>query len=638
MNRFLAISICLTFVSNLAIGQEAAPAAPTGGGFSQPDMVAVPGHPGSFSVAPSAPAAIGEPGQFAGPPAHGPTFTPDVGGGFGSATGSLPTLPRANSNVGQPNSSTMSPKSFSLPPIESSRPIKLPEPSYSTESADAAIAHGQLGLALLGYAISQWYIHTYFPTIESYRPKMRDHIKGGAEFANSGLRRRGNKGQFKIPSMEDYRSALNYVHQQGLPEKFGPYEIGGNPVYFQVQPYDVMKRYIEEETKFLNEQYDSRIQITSEMSARTHIQVEALNKIVEEIQEIQLPDRPFLEIQEPQQRYSEKFQARVDGIQQKLENVYPVTNQERVLKTFAEQSIEAAKNEELQNNHFDSDWYLNKAEMLANFLVGIDPITGTIRAAYESATGRNMITGEELTSFERAMALFALGTLGSSSDIERGLQLVEKIGIAAKPSQRLIENLAQKIHMGESLLPSLGKFYERTVGKLSPQKEEALFADIEKALFKTDKNERLLEVQDWETMTWNYLKEYPDHKIPYQFGSYGLKIETITQKRFLRLSVESTQSGRGSQPIGRFLLKEADAIAPNGQRLNSLQFQNKYSTPEPPNFITNVEVKANTTMLKTRVGENFGGSEGAFQYELLERIPRENFQNTRPIGDWLNGK
>jgi hypothetical protein len=82
---------------------------------------------------------------------------------------------------------------------------------------------------------------------------------------------------------------------------------------------------------------------------------------------------------------------------------------------------------------------------IADVAIGIDPITGTVRSAYELFTGNNLITGEQLTDVERGLALVNLAMIGGFSSFERaavGISKVAKI-LGGTKGLAVIETVSQ---------------------------------------------------------------------------------------------------------------------------------------------------------------------------------------------------
>jgi filamentous hemagglutinin len=66
--------------------------------------------------------------------------------------------------------------------------------------------------------------------------------------------------------------------------------------------------------------------------------------------------------------------------------------------------------------------------------------------------------------------------------------------------------------------------------------------------------------------------------------------------------------------------------------LTAEQIQNKYSLPNKPTFISDVNVPAETRIRTGTVAANFGGGQGARQYQWINtKVPGSAITNTRPI-------
>lgn len=68
------------------------------------------------------------------------------------------------------------------------------------------------------------------------------------------------------------------------------------------------------------------------------------------------------------------------------------------------------------------------------------------------------------------------------------------------------------------------------------------------------------------------------------------------------------------------------------EKLTAAQIRDKFALPELPEFISEVFVPSGTRIRVGKVAaQNGWGSGGAWQYELLERLPEELFKNTRQL-------
>jgi hypothetical protein len=108
-------------------------------------------------------------------------------------------------------------------------------------------------------------------------------------------------------------------------------------------------------------------------------------------------------------------------------------------------------------------------------------------------------------------------------------------------------------------------------------------------------------------------------KPPYQPGTQVTEYTTTGSDVFVRVH------GSGN-PSGAWMMRR-EAI--NG--LTPQQIASKYSLPNVPTMISDVNVPSGTRIRMGKVGANFGGGEGSTQYQLLQQIPASNFTNTQPL-------
>jgi hypothetical protein len=124
-------------------------------------------------------------------------------------------------------------------------------------------------------------------------------------------------------------------------------------------------------------------------------------------------------------------------------------------------------------------------------LIGIDPVTGTLRAAYEAFTGINLITGEPLSDLEQGIAVFTIATLGFGSEIERGVEIAGRLLTFVKSSEAVGKVIASAKFVYKQFTAFVGatrseestsRFIEMLVkaGSGPWQRAEALGADYSK--------------------------------------------------------------------------------------------------------------------------------------------------------------
>jgi Pre-toxin TG len=110
----------------------------------------------------------------------------------------------------------------------------------------------------------------------------------------------------------------------------------------------------------------------------------------------------------------------------------------RQLQEIGEEAVTQADRAYADHEGDTASFYFSIARASANILVGIDPVTGTLRGVYESVTGINLITGDELSDFARGVAVFSVVTLGYGGEITKGIELFGAVFINSAKDTKLI--------------------------------------------------------------------------------------------------------------------------------------------------------------------------------------------------------
>ena len=113
---------------------------------------------------------------------------------------------------------------------------------------------------------------------------------------------------------------------------------------------------------------------------------------------------------------------------------------------------------------------------------------------------------------------------------------------------------------------------------------------------------------------------YPEgYHPPYKSGTRIAEFTTKSDEQFVRVHV-----GEGNKARSWLMRREAiEGLTPH-------QIQSKYSLPELPTHVSDVEVPGGTRIRAGKINPGLNGSTGnAVQYELLETIEEANFTNTR---------
>lgn len=188
-------------------------------------------------------------------------------------------------------------------------------------------------------------------------------------------------------------------------------------------------------------------------------------------------------------RDSYKVQTR--NLVAKLNNAPPTTSAiEKDFKKMAVSAIQASAQSELLSEYEISNINLEMAKMSLDVVYGLDPYTGLHRDLYELTTGKNLITGEPLSDFERAISgvglagFFVSAGVSSSlsnslkasfrfirASIKEGSAIAHTVSVIEK-SKAIIKQL-ERLHAPiRSSIQDIAKFMKKQARKLSPDNLE----------------------------------------------------------------------------------------------------------------------------------------------------------------------
>ncbi|BBQ03103.1 hypothetical protein BSFA1_82310 (plasmid) [Burkholderia sp. SFA1] len=102
-------------------------------------------------------------------------------------------------------------------------------------------------------------------------------------------------------------------------------------------------------------------------------------------------------------------------------------NKPPVCVEFGKALVRQADAESALGNDATASGAYGLARTVADVVIGIDPVSGVIRSTYELTTGRNLITGEELSDMERSFAAINLILLGGFGEAQKGLQVLGRV-------------------------------------------------------------------------------------------------------------------------------------------------------------------------------------------------------------------
>jgi filamentous hemagglutinin len=111
--------------------------------------------------------------------------------------------------------------------------------------------------------------------------------------------------------------------------------------------------------------------------------------------------------------------------------------------------------------------------------------------------------------------------------------------------------------------------------------------------------------------------DFDGYNPPYKSGTRVTEYNTIEADQFVRV--------HGENNAARSWMMRREAI----EGLSPQEIARKYSLPEVPAKISDINVPAGARIRTGKVAENFSGNEGAIQYQWLGRVPESAITNTR---------
>lgn len=245
------------------------------------------------------------------------------------------------------------------------------------------------------------------------------------------------------------------------------------------------------------------------------------------------------------------------------------------------------------------NFYQELGTTFLDIAVGLDPVTGFGRSAYELFTGNNLITGERLGRIERSMAFVGLATFGGS----------RFIGQAGRGMWRIYEragHLLAESHLARDAISRGERFVEQGGRALRGWSSRHRITRIESA---SAANTRL------------GLREPP-----YLPGSHVVHFETTAEHTFVRVHGVDNQA--------RSWMVRSSEI----RGLTPTQIRDRLNLPSTPTHVSDVRVPSGTPMSRGSTNGNMwdhGGPvvEGQVQYRLEVRGEEGWFRNMRELGE-----
>lgn len=168
------------------------------------------------------------------------------------------------------------------------------------------------------------------------------------------------------------------------------------------------------------------------------------------------------------------------SLYQNLYKIQPAQGKQRKSREFGLASVESADLAYSQGMTYDGDVYRELAEGFLDLAVGLDPVTGTARSAYELFVGRNFVTGAKLSDGDRAFAAIGVLSLGTTNTIRASFRAVRVISQKAPSIIRQVGAIETAVVSAEKLVhhavddPKSRATFERLLTDYRQQMEKPL--------------------------------------------------------------------------------------------------------------------------------------------------------------------
>lgn len=228
---------------------------------------------------------------------------------------------------------------------------------------------------------------------------------------------------------------------------------------------------------------------------------------------------------------------------------------------------------------------------------GLDPATGLGRSTFELFTGRNLITGAQLSAIERSFAFLGVATLGGA-------------------------NTARAVTRMFHVFDGAGRLLrERAAFQVAIHEGQVLYDRVGSLITKTLQRHQIINIHSAEYINFNYSERFAQYTRngtpPFQLGSHVIEAKTLTDdSKFVRLHAE------GALPSGWVMRRSAI------EGLTTGEIRLKFAIPANITHISDIHVPKNELFLRGNIQDHGGGLSGAVQY-YFQNISADWFKNTR---------
>lgn len=241
-------------------------------------------------------------------------------------------------------------------------------------------------------------------------------------------------------------------------------------------------------------------------------------------------------------------------------------------------------------NGEDAHFYKAIGEGMLDLAIGLDPITGFVRSTFELMTGRNIVTGAQLSSLERSFAFLGVMTLGTGNS-----------AVAATRMFHVFEGTGRLLRERAAIQTAIreGEILAERVGHLLPG---------------FTKNHRITNIHTAEHVNQTRFPHYGATP-PFQLNSHVVEFKTLTDTQWVRV--------HGGVNQAKEWIVRKSAI----EGLNAEEIARKFAIPLTPTHISDVHIPKGTTLLRGNIQDHGQGATGAIQYWIdKSNIEREAFE------------
>ncbi len=254
---------------------------------------------------------------------------------------------------------------------------------------------------------------------------------------------------------------------------------------------------------------------------------------------------------------------------------------------------------DFQESYQNSFWSLEIAKSLLDIGLGIDPVTGFGRSTYELFIGKNIVTGEVLSKFERGVAFVGVMSLGVSNSARAATKMFHVFEGASK--------ILKESQVFQAVL----------------HEGQVLYDKVPHLVRGFTKHAQIKSIHTAEHINQTHFARWAETP-PFQLGSHVVESKTFRDTTWVRVH-------SATNPTGEFVMRKS-AIS----SLTPAQIKDKFALTSLPTHVSDVHVPKGNIILRGNIQNHGLGKEGSVQYwvkppEGSKRVPNEWFKNMREL-------